>query len=429
MKRTVITITVIVLLIALLAFISIYGLNIGNTRIPNISEGISLGLDLVGGSEIIYEAVVPEGMSADELASGMDTAQTMLRQRLNNLGYTEANVYLSGTDRVVVEIPNVSDPEEAVQMLGTTALIQFVDCDGNIILEGEDVTGADAMYGQLSESDLTSSYYVSLHLSADAQKKFKEATSTIAGYPEGKNYVAIMMDGETISTPLVGAEYAGTGIDTDSPIITLGDSNDAEYAQYLAGIIDSGHMPFALKETSLQSVGATLGEKSLESSIFAGIIGVVLVMIFMIVVYKVPGLVANLALLLYIALFLVIMSVTHINLSLPGIAGIILTVGMAVDANIVIYERLREELQTGKTLRSSVTAGFKRAYTAIIDSNVTTIIAAAVLLWQGTGTILGFAKTLLLGVILSMICMLIVPNLILTGLATMKHKSLKAYGA
>ena len=152
-------------------------------------------------------------------------------------------------------------------------------------------------------------------------------------------------------------------------------------------------------------------------------------MIFMVVVYKIPGLIADLALLLYISLFLVIMSVSHLNLSLPGIAGIILTVGMAVDANIIIYERLREELQTGKTLRSSVNAGFKRAYTAIIDSNVTTLIAAVVLLWQGTGTILGFAKTLLIGVILSMICMLIVPNLILTGLAAMKHKSLKGYGA
>lgn len=429
MKRTVSTITVIVLLIALFSFISVYGLNIGNARIPNLAEGISLGLDLVGGSEIVYEADVPEGMSGDELSSGMDTAQTMLRQRLNNLGYTEANVYLSGSDRIVVEIPNVSDPEEAVQMLGTTALIQFVDCDGNIILEGEDVTGADAMYGQLSESDLSSQYYVSLHLSAAAVTKFREATATIASYPEGKNYVAIMMDGETISTPMVDAQYAGTGIDTDSPIITLGSSSDSDYAQYLAGIIDSGHMPFALKETSLQSVGATLGEKSLESSIFAGVIGIILVMIFMVIVYKVPGLIADLALLLYISLFLVVMSVTHINLSLPGIAGIILTVGMAVDANIVIYERLREELQMGKTLRSAVTSGFKRAYTAIIDSNVTTLIAAGVLLWQGTGTILGFAKTLLIGVILSMLCMLIVPNLILTGLATLKHKSLRAYGA
>lgn len=429
MKRTVITITVIVLLIALFFFTSVYGLNVGSLSIPKISEGISLGLDLVGGSEIVYEAQIPDGMSDSEVSEGMETALTMLRQRLNNLGFTEANVYLSGSDRIVVEIPNVDDPEQAVQMLGTTALIQFVDCEGNVILEGDDVSGADAMYGKLTENDLSSQYYVALHLSAEASKAFKEATSRIASYPEGKNYVAIMMDGEIISTPYVSAEYAGTGIDTDSPIITLGNSSDVEYAQYLEGIIDSGHMPFALKEIQLQSVGATLGEKSLETSVLAGLIGIVLIMIFMVVVYKIPGLIADLALLLYISLFLVIMSVSRLNLSLPGIAGIILTVGMAVDANIIIYERLREELQTGKTLRSSVNAGFKRAYTAIIDSNVTTLIAAVVLLWQGTGTILGFAKTLLIGVILSMICMLIVPNLILTGLAAMKHKSLKGYGA
>ncbi|MGM9528170.1 MAG: preprotein translocase subunit SecD, partial [Oscillospiraceae bacterium] len=243
MKRTVITITVIVLLIALFFFTSVYGLNVGSLSIPKISEGISLGLDLVGGSEIVYEAQIPDGMSDSEVSEGMETALTMLRQRLNNLGFTEANVYLSGSDRIVVEIPNVDDPEQAVQMLGTTALIQFVDCEGNVILEGDDVSGADAMYGKLTENDLSSQYYVALHLSAEASEAFKEATSRIASYPEGKNYVAIMMDGEIISTPYVSAEYAGTGIDTDSPIITLGNSSDVEYAQYLEGIIDSGHMP------------------------------------------------------------------------------------------------------------------------------------------------------------------------------------------
>ncbi len=428
MKRSIITITVIVLLIALLLFVSINGLTIGSVHIPSMAEGISLGLDLVGGSEIVYQAEIPEGLVDDEISSGMDTAKTMLRQRLNSLGFTEANVYLSGSDRIVVEIPNIDDPEEAVQMLGTTALIQFTDFEDNIILEGDDVADAAAMYGPVDDTGM-SKYYVSLKLSSEGYEKFKKATSAVAGYPEGSNYLAIKMDGETISTPFVDSRYAGTGIDTDSPMITLGNDATVEYAQYLADIISAGHMPFALKETQLQSVGATLGERSLETSIFAGIIGIILVMIFMVIVYRVPGLVADLALLLYVSLFLVVMSVSHLNLSLPGIAGIILTVGMAVDANIIIYERLREELQSGKTLRSSVSSGFKRAYAAIIDSNVTTIIAAAVLLWQGTGTILGFAKTLLIGVILSMICMLIVPNLILTGLASLKHKSLKAYGA
>ncbi|MEG0875523.1 MAG: protein translocase subunit SecD [Oscillospiraceae bacterium] len=428
MKRTIITLTIVVLLTALLLFTALNGLSIGSFEVPSMSEGISLGLDLVGGSEIVYEAEIPEGVSADKIAEGMETAQTMLRQRLNNLGYTEANVYLSGSNSVVVEIPNVSNPEEAVQMLGTTALVQFKDFENKTILEGDDIASAKAVYGPIDDTGV-SQYYVSLKLSPAGFEKFKTATAAVAGYPEGSNYLAISMDGEEISRPFVGKEYAGVGIDTDSPMITLGKETTSENAKYLADIISSGHMPFALKESKLQAVGASLGEKSLETSIFAGLLGVALVMIFMVAVYRVPGIIADIALVLYIAMFMVIMSITHLNLSLPGIAGIILTVGMAVDANIIIYERLREELRSGKTLRSSVSSGFKRAYTAIIDSNVTTIIAAAVLLWQGTGTVLGFAKTLLIGVILSMICMLIVPNLLLTSLATLRHKNLKSYGA
>lgn len=428
MKRTVITLVIVFVLIALLLFTAFNGLTIGSLEIPSVTEGVSLGLDLVGGSEITYEAVVPDGTTDEELSEGMKTAQTMLRQRLDNLGYSEANVVLSGSNRVVVEIPNVADPEEAVQMLGTTALIQFCDYQDNVILEGDDIASATAAYGQVDDSG-ASQYYVSLKLSETGFTKFKEATAEIAGYAEGNNYLAIKMDGEVISSPTVGSEYAGVGLDTDSPIITLGSSTTVDYAQYLAGIISSGHLPFELVDTKMQSVGAQLGEKSLESSIYAGLIGIVLVMIYMLLVYKIPGLVADIALILYMALFMVVISIAKLNLSLPGIAGIILTVGMAVDANVIIYERLREELRMGKTLKSSVQSGFKRAYAAIIDSNVTTLIAAVVLLWQGTGTILGFAKTLLIGVILSMICMLIVPNLILRGFAELKHKSLKAYGA
>jgi SecD/SecF fusion protein len=201
-----------------------------------------------------------------------------------------------------------------------------------------------------------------------------------------------------------------------------------EYATYLAGIINSGSLPFQLQDTKLQAVGASLGERSLETGIIAGIIGIILVMVFMIVVYRIPGVIADLALVLYIALFLVVMSALRLNLSLPGIAGIILTIGMAVDANVVIYERIREELISGKTLRSAVDAGFKRAITAILDSNITTMIAGFVLLWKGTGTILGFAKTLLIGVVLSMICMLIVPRAILRSFAGLRKYNPFMYG-
>jgi len=404
MKRTAITLAALVLVIAVLLFTAFFGLNLGIFKIDEISQGITLGLDLVGGSEIVYEAEIPAGTSDSQVSEGMETALTMMRQRLNKLGYTEANAYIASSTRLVIEIPNVDDPEEAVQMLGTTANIQFRDYQDNVILEGSDIASATAAFGQVSESS-ASQYYVRLQLTEEGYRKFVDATEEIAAYDNDNNYLAIMMDDAVISAPFVSER-----LDTDTPIITLGSSATVENARYLAEIISAGQLPFALREAKLQSVGATLGERSLETSILAGLIGIVLVLV-------------------YIPLFLVVMSAFHVNLSLPGIAGIILTIGMAVDANVIIYERLREELRAGKTLRSSVDAGFRRAYTAIIDSNVTTIIAAVVLLWQGTGTILGFAKTLLIGVILSMICMLIIPNLLLRSLAAMRHQNLRAYGA
>ena len=427
MKKTILSVGVVVVIIALLAFAVFYGLDLGFVEIEPLQDGVTLGLDLVGGSEITYEAVVPEGMSDSELKQAMEAVQTMLRQRLNSMGYTEGVVVLSGDRGVNVSIPNVSNPEQALQMLGTTAVIEFRDHTGKAIITGEDIESATAAYMPADETGVYE-YIVSLKLKPEGQAKFREGTKAVASLSDPDlRYVAIVLDDEIISSPMVSAEYASTGIDTDSPIIQLGDSS-VDYATYLAGIINSGSLPFELRDTKLQAVGASLGERSLETGIKAGIIGIILVMIFMLVVYRLPGLIADLALVLYMALFLVVMAAFRLNLSLPGIAGIILTVGMAVDANIVIYERIREELISGKTLRSAVDAGFKRALTAILDSNITTMIAGFVLLWKGTGTILGFAKPLLIGVVLSMICMLIVPRAILRSLASLRRYNPALYG-
>ena len=427
MKKTILSVSIVVLIIALLLFTVFFGLDLGAFRIEPLQDGITLGLDLVGGSEITYEAEVPEDMSSADLKQAMEAVQTMLRQRLNSLGYTEATVVLSGDRGVHVSIPNVSNPEQAVQMLGTTAVIEFRDYTGNVIITGEDIDSATAAYMPTGDGGV-SEYIVSLKLTPAGQAKFRDGTRQVASLSNPDlRWVSIVLDDEVISSPRVSEEYASTGIDTDSPIIQLGESN-VEYATYLAGIINSGALPFALHDTKLQAVGASLGERSLETAITAGIIGIVLVMIFMLVFYRIPGLIADFALILYIALFMVVMSAFRLNLSLPGIAGIILTIGMAVDANIVIYERIREELISGKTLRSAVDAGFKRAITAILDSNITTMIAGFVLLWKGTGTILGFAKTLLIGVVLSMICMLIVPRAILRSLATLRKYKPFMYG-
>jgi SecD/SecF fusion protein len=426
--KGILTFAVLILIIALLIFSWFFGLNLGFLKIDPVKTGITFGLDLVGGSEITYEAEGTESLSAAELAEGMETAITMLRQRLNTLGYTEANVYKQGTSRIVCEIPNVEDPEEAVQMLGTTAVIEFRDCDGNVVIDGSDIESASANYSAIDETGV-STYHVILKLNKAGAEKFKEATKIVASRAnEADRYVAIVMDETVISAPYVDQKYASTGLDTDTPIITLGNDASLEYAKYLAEIISAGKLPFALREAKLQAVGASLGERSLETAVMAGIIGIILVMLYMIIVYRVPGVIADISLLLYMALFLVLLSAFHINLSLPGIAGIILTIGMAVDANIVIYERIREEILSGKTMRSAVDTGFKRALAAILDSNITTIIAAGVLLWKGTGTILGFGKTLLIGVILSMICMLIVPRLLLRRLVDMRVVKPKHYG-
>ncbi len=424
MKKSIIAIVVVIALTALLVMTALIGLDIGIASLPSVQDGIVLGLDLVGGSEITYDAVVPE--DATDVDAGMNVAVTMLRQRCDNLGYTEANVYRSGERQVVVEIPNVDNPEEAVQQLGTTAVVEFVDADGKVWLGGSDIASAKCVYGQVDETG-TSAYYIQLAFTDEGKEKFVEATKAIASRASD-NYMSITMDGETISSPNVDKKFASTGINSDTAMILMGNASVDE-VQYLANIISSGALPFALENSKLQTVGASLGEKSLETSLFAGLIGMILVMLFMIAVYRLPGLVSALTLVFYTALFAVVLAVSHANLTLPGIAGMILTIGMAVDANVIIFERIKEELRAGKSLRTSIDNGYHNAFTAILDSNITTAIAAIVLWWRGSGTIVGFAQTLLIGVVLSMFTMLIITRILLKSLVNLKVTKLWAYGA
>ena len=420
MKKSVITLVIILALTAALLFAALNGIG---SIIPRTQDGIVLGLDLVGGSEITYEAQVTD--STGDLSEGMKSAIAMLRQRLDALGYTEANAYQAGERQIVVEIPSISDPEDAVQKLGSTAVVTFEDADGKQWITGSDLDKAYYEYSATDESGVPH-HHVVLTFNPEGQKKFVEATKTVASRTDGKNYLAICLDGDVISSPTVESKYASTGINSDSAIITMGNAT-AEDATYLANIISAGQMPFDLECVKLQGVGASLGERSLQTSLLAGLIGLLIVMVFMIVVYRVMGVISCIALTLYGALMAVLLSVFHINLSLPGIAGIILTVGMAVDANVVIYERIKEELRTGKTLLYAIDTGYKGALRAIVDSNITTIIAGVVLWIFGTGTIIGFAQTLLIGVILSMIVMLVVTRLLLHAAVGLKIRSPKAY--
>ena len=420
---------IVILLVIVLSTWTIFnGLNLGIAKIPNVKDGVVLGLDLVGGAEITYEADL-EGadVSAEELSEGMKAAQTMLRERLTTFGYTEADVYLSGDDRVVVAIPNIDDPEEAVQMLGSTAKVTFVDADGNVILTGDDLTGASMAYGDVDNTGF-SVYYVNVDLSTEGQKKFTEATKQVASRTDGSNYISIMMDDEVISAPYVDAKYASTGINSEHVSITLGSNATQESASRLAGLIASGQLPFSLQNIQMESVSATLGLQSLNTSIQAAIIGLILIILFMVFYYRVLGVASAISLIFFAVVFVDIISWSHLNLTLSGIAGIILTLGMAVDANIVIFERIKEELRAGRTLRVAMDAGFKNAFSAILDSNVTTCIAACCLWWQGTGTIVGFATTLLIGVLLSMFTMIVITRVILKTFANHQPKSLAAYG-
>ncbi len=392
-------------LIALILWVSFSGLVIGKFKFASAMDeekGIRRGLDLVGGSSIVYEVVDENGKVVDNpSSSSIDEIISILQVRLDGLGYSEATVAAQGTNRIRVEIPSVQDPEVAVATLGQTAHLTFQDVDGNVLIEGDMVKDAKYKFAPVDESGVNVSH-VQLTFNKSGREKFAEVTGQLASRGEGSNVLCICLDGQVYSAPRVSER-----IDSDTCIIT-GDFNSKE-ATELANVIKSGKLPYSLNDVQLSTVGPTLGENALQTSLFAAMIGIILVMIFMLVVYRMLGLVADIALLAYIGIVTFLMGgcgghidFLRVNLSLPGFAGIILAIGMAVDANVVIFERIREEVSNGKSIGASIEAGFKRAFTAIIDSNITTLIAAFVLLYFGTGTVQGFAVTLAMGTIISM---------------------------
>ncbi|MBQ6836680.1 MAG: protein translocase subunit SecD [Clostridia bacterium] len=428
MNKSILSFTAVLLIIALLGVICFTGVDFGFFAIPPITdtdEGVRLGLDLVGGSIITYEAMIEEEMDADTLDANMNAVESMLRSRLDQLELFEATIYRAGDKRITVEIPSITNPEEAVQKLGSTAKLQFLDADGNLVIEGKEVEKSEALNGAVDQTGILQNY-VKLTLNSEAASKFTEATKIAANAEEGKNYIDIQLDGETISMPHVGSEYKNTGVSGGTVIITGGFT--PEDANWLANVIAAGQLPFELEEVELRSVGAQLGMRALETSIQAGLIGVLLVMVFMVVIYRLPGVVASIALTFYTVIVLICLSALKVNLSLPGIAGIILSIGMAVDANVVIFERIKEELKIGKTIKASIDSGFDRAFGAILDSNVTTMIAAVVLYFFGTGTIKGFALTLGLGIVVSMFTALTVTHFLLNRMVDFKLNNLKFYG-
>lgn len=423
MKAKSVTFLVLTLiLVAAITYLSLFGINLFGTQYyRGILEegGLNQGIDLAGGSTITFEAE-----KTDVTQEEMDSVEAVMRARLAGEGYTEARVSRSQStpNRIRVEIPSITDTDEAIALLGSTAKLTFMDADGNVVMEGSDVAGASYKFGQISEQG-GSEHYVELKLSESGVEKFSAATANaVSKASEGKNYISIMIDETPISSPMVKET-----ITSDTCVIS--GSFDQASASMLANQIKSGQLPVALNAIESSTVGAELGETALSSSLWAAFIGIILVMIFMLIFYRLPGLVADIALIGYIGIMCFIIGAFRINLSLSGIAGIVLSIGMAVDANVIIFERVKEEIRSGKTVRASVDAGFHRALSAIIDGNITTLIAAVVLWLSGVATVQGFAVTLFIGVVLSMLTAITLTKFLLKQIVGLNVKNTKLYGA
>lgn len=437
-SRGILTLVLTFLAIIGLGYVAIWG--IGEDKAYSAST-IKQGLDLAGGVSITYQVVGDEEPSQEDL----NDTKYKLQKRVDTYS-TEALVYLEGSDRINIEIPGVSDADVILNDLGRPGALYFIaqndaegnlnynytgatesgfellktidelKADGSIVLEGTDVVSAQG--GAAQDSMGNSQFVVSLSLSENGTKAFADATTKAY---QTRATIGIYYDGDFICVPQVN-----TPITDGQAQITGQDSY--EEAERLASQIRIGGLKLELEELRSNVVGAQLGSEAIKTSLYAGAIGLALIAVFMIAVYYVPGFASVLGLIIYTILTVLSLNMFELTLTLPGIAGVILAIGMAVDANVIIFARIREEIATGKTVRSSIDIGFKKAFTAILDGNVTTLIAAAVLAMKGTGSVKGFAQTLALGIVLSMFTALVITRLILKALYAVGFKNEKFYG-
>ncbi len=403
-----------IVLVILLALLALFGYTAafgwGETK-SGSGEDIKLGLDLEGGVSITYQVVGEEDPSA------ADMSDTIYKLQKRVEGYsTEAQVYQEGSDRISIEIPGVADANEILSELGRPGSLEFYDVNGELVLEGTDVVDAQAGSSQNDMGNVD--YEVRLTLTDEGAEKFSEATKAAA---PNHDPIFIVYDNAIISYPAVQQQ-----ITDGNCVITNMESFEA--AENLASTIRIGGLTLTLEELRSNVVGAQLGSDAIRTALIAGAVGFAIIAVFMIAVYFLPGFAAVLALGIYVELVVILLGSFGITLTLPGIAGIILGIGMAVDANVIIFARIREELATGKTVASSVKIGFNKALSAIIDGNITTLIAAIVLGLRGTGPIKGFAQTLALGIILSMFTAVFITRIILNALIGLGLDSVKLFG-
>lgn len=407
MKKSKATVILVVILAALVGLAYYASIILSSTGIGE-EMSIPLGLDLSGGVSITYQ-VMDENPRAEDMS---DTIYK-LQKRVESYS-TEASVYQVGEDRITVEIPGVSDANKILEELGNPGSLEFRLSDGTVYMTGEQV--ADAQAGTTTNTYGNKEYIVQLTLTDEGAKLFGEATSENVG-----NYLPIVYDGQTISYPQVQEAITGG-------TAQISGMKNFEEAETLATQIRIGSLSLELQELESSVVGAQLGSQAITSSLKAAAIGLIVVMLFMIVMYAVPGVAAAFALAIYTTLVIATLYLFEITLTLPGIAGIILGIGMAVDANVIIFARIREEIASGKTVQSSMKIGFQKAMSAILDGNITTLIAAVVLMALGSGTVKGFAYTLMIGIVLSMFTALVVTRYILYALHGIGIQDEKFYG-
>lgn len=363
--------------VVIFAIIGIFACTVGW-----LAGHIRQGLDLQGGTHIVMQAedtdqnkVTPEAITR---------VINIMQKRVNEMGLTEPIIQREGSNRIIIELPGEKDPQKAIETIGKTAVLQFKDEEGNVRLTGEDLKDAKEQLGQNKQP------LVSLKFSDEGGKKFADLTAANVG-----RHIGIYLDGEMLTNPVVNEAITG-----GAAVIT--GQRTLEEAKDLAILLRSGALPVKMSVLEVRTVGPSLGQDSKDKSIVAFTLGLSLVVLFMLAVYRVSGFVADTALLVYVLILLGVLYLLHATLTLPSIAGVILSIGMAVDANVLIFERFKEEIQEGKILRLAVQAGFKRAFVTIFDANMTVIITSAILFFLGSATVKGFALTLGLGVAVSM---------------------------
>jgi len=371
-----------------------------------LDEKINLGLDLQGGSHVILECKDSPNALVDDDA--VNRVLEVIRNRVDQLGVSEPVIQRQGSNRILVQLPGIDDPETAVDLIGKTALLEFKDEEGETLMTGAHLLNAKETFDQFGRPIIT------IEFDKTGATEFSKATSSNVG-----KVLAITLDDKEISAPVV-----------QEPILDgqarITGSFTVDSAKQLALLLRSGSLPVKVEILENRSVGPSLGKDSIDKGIKAGLIGLILILVFMVVYYKKFGLIADFALMICMLIIIGALAGFKATLTLPGIAGMILTIGMAVDANILIFERIKEELKLGKTFRASIDAGFNKAFRTIFDANVTTLIAAVALLYFGTGAIRGFAVTLSIGILASMFTAIVVTKIILELLSVKAHSKILA---